>query len=51
VKAAKIDNNTTGTGTMIPGFNQLLIGRKLKLQSKPRVHAAAFARKKIRRFL
>jgi len=49
--AAKIDKNTTNGGKMIPGFNQLLIGRKLKLQSKPRVHPAAFARKKIRRFL
>ena len=50
-KAAKIDKNTTNPGRMSPGFNQLLIGRKVKLQSKPRVHPAAFTRKKMRRFL
>src|SRR5438552_16544824 len=45
---AKIDKNTTSIGMMTAGFSQLLIGRKVRLQSTPRVHPAAFARKKMR---
>jgi hypothetical protein len=46
VMAAKTDKNTTGSGKIIAGFNQLFIGRKLRLQSKPRVHPGCIRQKK-----